>query len=160
MQWLSEIDSLFSLLQIGLDLCLIGVMLFLLKKRSGDLLQADKITASIREVFEETQSLAEGFDANLRERQTLMRRFLEKLDRQIEAATRLKSELEAIQQNMAQSVPVANQVEELTGRHSEQRLIHQLSQQGLPPKAIAERLKKPLGEVELVLNLRTLATRD
>lgn len=159
MQWLSEIDSLFSLLQIGLDLCLIGVMLFLLKKRSGDLLQADRITASIREVFEETQSLAEGFDANLRERQTLMRRSLEKLDRQIETATRLKADLEAIQTGMAQAPVPPNQADESSVRHSEQHLIHQLSQQGLPPRAIAERLRKPLGEVELVLNLRTLATR-
>jgi DNA-binding NarL/FixJ family response regulator len=160
MDWLSNIDSLFSLLQIGLDLCLIGVMLFLLKKRSNDFLQADRITASINKVFEETKTLSEGFDTNLRERQALMMQFLRQLDQQIEAASRVKTELEALQQELKQSPPPPNQAGNLSARHSEQRLIHQLSQQGLAPKAIAERLKKPLGEVELVLNLKSLASRD
>ena len=159
MEWVREIDSLFSLLQIGLDLCLIGVMLFLLKKRSGDLIQADKITASINQVFEETRTLAEGFDANLRERENLIGQLLGKLDQQMEAASRLKAELEALHMNLGQQTPPPSQAESISARHSEQRLIHQLSQQGLTPRAIAERLKKPLGEVELVLNLRSMANR-
>lgn len=160
MEWFREIDSLFSLLQIGLDLCLIGVMLFLLKKRSGDLLQADKITASIHQVFEQTRTLAEGFDANLRERETLINQLLGNMDQQINAANRLKSELEVLHMNLVQETPPASQADSLSARHCDQRLIHQLAQQGLAPKAIAERLKKPLGEVELVLNLRSLATRS
>ncbi len=158
MEWIREADKLLPFLQIGLDIGLIALVLWLFRKRSRELIQVDEVTATIRKVFADTQALAEGFDANLKERQQLMRRFIAKLDQQIREARSIQEQMEQMKRDWERNV-VKEKGQPLSSRQSEQRLIHQLAQQGMEPRMIAQRLKKPVGEIELVLNLRELESK-
>jgi hypothetical protein len=153
-EWFREQLQYVSIFQIMLDIGLIAALFFFLRKRSKYLKGAEDLSASLEKIIEETRAIAGQFDANLNERQALLHQIMTKLDQQIQDAQRVCKQLGALKNE----VQLQSQSQIPTPRLSEQQEIVQLARKGLDAEAIAKRLHKPVGEIELILNLQRLSS--
>ncbi|MGD9503688.1 MAG: hypothetical protein AB7W37_02165 [Syntrophobacteraceae bacterium] len=156
MEWLGDGAQFMSVLQIALDIGVIVVVAIFMTKRSKQMKGAEEVAESFEKIIEETRGMAEQFDANLRERQALMQSIIAKLDQQIMEAQKTFQQLYAMRNETAASLKVKPAIP--TPRLSEQQEIMQLARKGMDAEAIAKRLQKPIGEVELILNIQRLSS--
>lgn len=154
MEWFREQLQYISIFQIMLDIGLIAALFLFLTKRSKYLKGAEDLSVSLEKIIEETKVIAGQFDANLNERQALLHQIMTKLDQQIQEAQRMCKQLGALKNE----VQLQSQSQIPTPRLSEQQEIVQLARKGLDAEAIAKRLHKPVGEIELILNLQRLSS--
>jgi hypothetical protein len=154
-EWFREQLQYISIFQIMLDIGLIAALFFFLRKRSKYLKGAEDLSVSLEKIIEETRIIAGQFDANLNERQALLHQIMTKLDQQIQEAQRMCKQLGALK-NEVQLQSSQSQIP--TPRLSEQQEIVQLARKGFDAEAIAKRLHKPVGEIELILNLQRLSS--
>lgn len=152
-KWILEQPHVVSLVQILLDLLLIVFFVFVFFRRlkvndSG----SREFRHSLEKILQQTETIAQEFEANLQQRRELINQVVAALDAKINQARRVCQDLEKLQLAARSSVPVQTPL----ARDQESKVILNLARKGLSASAIAERLKKPLGEIELVLSLRRL----
>jgi hypothetical protein len=157
-EWFREQSNFLTLLQICLDLFLIVLLCIFIRNRpkTAVLPGREELVTSLEQIIQETQQIATGFEANLQERHKLIEQVLAQLDLRLDEARKVNLQLErgCVAVN---AIPAAST--EAPGRGADQQEILRLAEQGLDPQAIAARIKKPLGEVELIVKLRRLANR-
>jgi hypothetical protein len=156
-EWFREQSNFLTLLQIFLDLLMIALLCIFIRNRPRQMVLPgrEELVDSLEQIVQETQQIATEFEANLQERHKLIEQVLVQLDLRLDEARKVSQQLE-MGRIVANAIPAAPS--EAPGRTADQQEILQLAEQGLDPQAIAARLKKPLGEVELIVKLRRLAT--
>lgn len=141
--------------QIFLDLGLILFLAFFFMRRPKSHQAMDDLTQSLGKIVEETKDISTQFETNLQERQKIIQQLLLRLDQKVGEAQQMCQKLENLQREV-QISPTANMAAR-PSRQSDSQEILRLSQRGLDAAAIAKRLQKPLGEVELILNLQRIS---
>jgi hypothetical protein len=150
--WFGSQMSFTLMLQIILDVGLIILLFLLLGRRSRPLDGAEELIQTLEKILEETTAITTEFDANLHERKMLLQNILAKLDDRLNEAEKVCKRLEG-----AQSVAVVNNPAPLAPpKGNDHDKVFKLPNKGLAAEAIAKRLQKPLGEVELILNLKKM----
>jgi DNA-binding NarL/FixJ family response regulator len=76
------------------------------------------------------------------------------LDARLEEARKTVEQLQTLQSELSQ-----NSFQDTSTRGAEQQEILRLARQGLDADTIAQRIRKPRGEVELILKLHRLSKR-
>jgi len=142
-----------AIFQILLDISLILCLYFFFSRRPKAFDRIEELTRSLGKVIEETQGISEDFDNNLKERQRLIQQIILKLDTRLHEAQLLCQKLEALQRDAAACLQTQAQAPLL----SENQEILRLARKGFNAAAIAQRLQKPVGEVELILSLQRIS---
>jgi hypothetical protein len=151
-EWLHAQSYLLTMSQIVLDLLLIVLVLVFLTRRPKSVVVTggDELLASFDRVLQETKEIAGAFDTNLQERQQLIQQVLGQLDARLDDAKKTVEQLQSLHS------PPPTDPQELPMRTLEQQEVLRLARQGLDADTIAQQLKKPRGEVELILKLHRL----
>ena len=152
--WLQAQPHLLTIAQIALDLALLVLVLVFITRRPKSILipGREELLASFDRIIQETNEIASVFDTNLQERQALIQQVLVQLDARLEEARKTIEQLQTVQTALPQ-----NSLQETSTRGAEQQEILRLARQGLDADAIAQRIRKPRGEVELILRLHRLS---
>jgi len=158
MDWLFSNPQSLSFSQVVLDVLLIGLILvFLFLNRSrGPVRGVKELSESLEKFIEEAQGLSEEFEVNLKQRRVIIQQVVSQLDTRVQQAQKLRDQLEELQKKVQPSVSFSNSNSPSTD-HSE---ILALSRRGMDAQTISQRLKKPIGEVELILSLQKLSSSD
>jgi hypothetical protein len=152
-----EMSQFIDIFQILLDIGLIGFIAFLFLKRPKNHQAIEDLARSMGKIVEETKEISVQFEANLHERQKIIQQLLLKLDQKVSEAQQVCQKLENLQRQAQCSPPPAFTVPSPRSIQSDSHEILRLAQRGLDAAAIAKRLQKPLGEVELILNLQRIS---
>lgn len=153
LNWFLGNSYMISALQVALDLLVIALLLYhFTKPRSGHE-AAETLVDSLQQVIGETRQISEAFDRNLQERQELIKGLLRALDQQVQAAEAVCRKLEGLRKD-TDGVP-CTQISAFASAESQD--ILRLARAGMDARAIAQRLQKPVGEIELILNLARIA---
>ncbi len=153
-EWLNAQPYLLTIAQIVLDVILIILVLIFFARRPKTLVipERDDLLASFDRIIQETKEIASVFDANLQERQNLIQQVLTQLDARLDEARKTLEEFQTLHSPRRSPPP-----QEVPSRNAEQLEILRLAKQGLDADAIAQRIRKPRGEVELILKLHRLS---
>ena len=156
LEWLHSQPYFLTIVQIVLDAILIGIVLVYFTRRPKGIPMPgrEELVSSFEKIIQETKEIAQAFDTNLQERQLLIQQLLAQLDLRLEAAGMIIDQVQ-------DRVPLS-QRETPSGtpaRNVEQQEVLRLARQGLDAETIAQRLKKPRGEVELILKLGHMTKR-
>lgn len=155
LEWFRDQANLLTLLQLILDLSLaVLVIVLLMRKPKGlDLSAHTELTTSLENIIHETRQLAAEFEANLQERHKLIQQITTQLDGRIKEANSVCSQLETLRQSAEQVVR-----QEPAKKNTDHQEVLRLARKGLSIDAVARHLKKPVGEVELILKLNKLSS--
>lgn len=148
-------SQLIDIFQILLDLGLIGFMALFFLKRPKNQQAVEELAQSLGKIVEETKDISTQFESNLQERQRIIQQLLLRLDQKLDEARQVCQKLESLQRQA--QIPSPAPAEVTPPRQSDSQEILRLAQRGLDAAAIAKRLQKPLGEVELILSLQRIA---
>lgn len=154
LEWLLEQSHLTAFLQVFLDLLLITFFVIVIARRSRGAEEGGELGQSLQKILTDTQAIAQEFDANLKERSEIINHVVATLDSKINEARQVQQDLEKLKRQIEYSASSKT----FSSRDHENQAILHLARKGLDAAAIAERLQKPLGEVEMVLSLRRLTT--
>jgi len=143
------------IIQIIVDLCLIVLFIIFVRqvKVLGDRSGAsgtEHVTDTLEPVLRDAQEVAGQFEIQLKEKQNIVRRLNEHLDRRIISLNLLLNRAEA---SLASCGSEATRHKDKDVCHLQQEIIT-LSEKGLSSEKIANRLGIAKGEVSLVLDLR------
>lgn len=154
--WLQAQPHLLTIAQIALDLALIVLVLMFFMRRPKSLVipGREELLASFDRIIQETNDIASVFDTNLQERQAIIQQVLVQLDARLEEARKTIEQLQTLQ-----TAPPQNAPQDAPSRNADQQEILRLARQGLDADSIAQRTRKPRGEVELILKLHRLSKR-
>jgi hypothetical protein len=154
LQGLHEHANILTLLQIFLDLLLIFlVIMFLVRRPKGlNTSRYEELTTSLERIINETKQLASDFDVNLQERHKLIQQISSHLDSRLTEARSVCGQLEAQMQSAEHA-----SYQEPAKRNVDHQEVLRLGRKGLSAESVANKLKKPLGEVELILKLNKLS---
>lgn len=141
-------------MQIVLDAGLIILLFLILGRRSKPVEGSQDLVDALEKIVEETHVLAKEFESNLQERKALIQNILSRLDERLSEAERVCSRLEEVHRAALEAKRESTPVP--ASRNNDQEKVLQLAGKGLDAEAIANRLQKPIGEVELILNLKKL----
>ncbi len=152
--WL-QLGDWHSTLQLLVDGLLLVLVLVLLwdRRRNVSSASSQHVVESFQRILAETQTLSDAFDRNLKERGRLIEKLLESLDAKLEEARTILKRLEqhrAVASDSLHAPPRDSSLKTPAER------ILQLADAGHSPQDIASRVRRPVGEVELVLNLHKL----
>ncbi len=148
--------SLIGAIQIALDfLILIALLLFFFvsRRQKSPASAGEELLQAFEKIIEDTRTIGNEFETNLQERQALIQQLLARLDQRIQEAQRAVDTLKDAQPmrlrtpDPAQSLP----------NQSDYKQVVTLAKSGMDAQAIAKRLQKPVGEVELILNIQRLS---
>jgi len=119
------------------------------RARRRDFASPERTTAQIRDDLEtllvEVQKLSDRLERRLDEKNTAIQDAIKDADQRIFA---MRALVQAMRENPPAAAATPNPVDERTQR------IYDLADQGRAAIEIAQKLEEPLGEVELILNLR------
>lgn len=154
LEWLREQANILTLLQISLDLGLAALVITLLVRRPKTVNPSacEELTASLEKIILETRQLGSDFEANLQERHKLINQITSELDSRLNEAKKVCTQLETLQQSTEAMVRP-----EPLKRNADHQEVLRLARKGLRVEAIARQLKKPVGEVELILKLNQMS---
>jgi hypothetical protein len=154
LQGLHEQTNILALLQIFLDVLLILLVIFFLSRRPKGFNTAgyEELTTSLEKIINETKQLASDFDVNLQERHKLIQQITTHLDSRLAEARSVCGQLEALAQSAEHTT-----YQEPAKRSVDHQEVLRLARKGLSAESVASKLKKPLGEVELILKLNKLS---
>jgi hypothetical protein len=149
-----------SLSQIGLDILILGLLAAVLLGKKQRLSKKDgEVIGSLQKIIEETGAISRDFELNLQQRQNMIQQITAGLDQRIREAQRMCDRLEQLSQ--ASAAAAANSETSGGGnaksRKTDQQKVILLARKGLNASEIARNLRKPVGEVELILNLQKIA---
>jgi len=158
MDWLFSNPQSLSFSQVVLDVLLIGLILvfLFLNRPRGPVRGVKELSESLEKFIEEAQGLSEEFEVNLKQRRVIIQQVVSQLDTRVQQAQKLRDQLEELQKKVQPSGSFSNSNSPSTD-HSE---ILALSRRGMDAQTISQRLKKPIGEVELILSLQKLSSSD
>lgn len=156
LEWLHGQPYFLTIVQIVLDIVLIAIVLIYFTKRpkDGPMPAREELVSSFEKIIHETKEIAEAFDKNLQERQDVIQQLLSQLDLRLEAAEKIIDQVQDPPPLSPREVPSGTPT-----RNLEQQEVLRLARQGLDAETIAQRLKKPRGEVELILKLGHMTKR-
>lgn len=155
MSWFMEQPGFISLIHILLDVMILIALLlfFFLSKRQSFPSGAEEVFHGFERIIEDTRSIGREFDTNLQERQDLIQQILTKLEQKVQEAQRICKQLDELRKEQAlidkhDKLPV----------NSDCNKVLLLYQKGMDAKAIAKSLQKPIGEIELILDIQRLSS--
>jgi hypothetical protein len=154
LQGLYEQTSILTLLQVFLDMLLIFLVIILVVKRPRAFSPSgyEELAASLERIVNETKQLASDFDANLQDRHRLIQQITTHLDSRLSEARSVCGQLEAQIQSAEHTA-----YQEPLKRNVDHQEVLRLARKGHSAESVANMLKKPLGEVELILRLNKLS---
>jgi hypothetical protein len=154
LQGLHDQSSVLTLLQIFLDVVMIlMVIIFLARKPKGFSTSGyEELTKSLETIINETKQLASDFDRNLQERHKLIQQITTHLDSRLADARSVCGQLEALTQSAEYAT-----TQEPAKRSVDHQEVLRLARKGLSAESVASKLKKPLGEVELIMKLNRMS---
>jgi hypothetical protein len=150
-----------NVLQIGVDVIMLGLLAVILIVRKPRISKKDEaVMKSFEKIVEETAQISKKFEINLEKRQELLQQITAKLDLRIQEAQSLCTRLEIGFSRTDADTPAVQPSSSAAPRpqSSDQQRVLALSRKGLDPSEIAKSLKRPVGEVELILNLQKIAS--
>jgi signal transduction histidine kinase len=159
---LFESQTQFStILQVSVDviiLVMFGVILTFKRPRISK--KDEALVRSLEKIVGETTTISQHFKNNLEQRQELLQQITAGLDQRIRIAQELCDRLGQL--SLAAEVSTQKIDDFLTAgprpQSADQQKVLTLAQKGLNAAAIAQKLKRPVGEVELILGLRKIAS--
>ena len=141
--------------QIFLDLVLLALLVVVfITKRPLSLKGSEELSQSLEKIIQDTAALSEQFESNLRDRRMIIQQVVSQLDFRIQEAQKVVEQLEKLQKAVKYSSPSSVPF----SKQGESQQIIELAQRGLDAQAISKRLKKPIGEIELILSLQKLSS--
>lgn len=162
LKWFGEQSNFVGSFQVVLDIALVLILLatlFFQNKKVKTSPGAEDLANSLGKIIEETKVIADEFESNLRERQILIQQLLSKVDQRVKEAQDLYARLDNLRRETLQPPPAQTQLQmqPQTPPQADYRKVVALAEKGLDAASIAKRLHKPVGEVELILNLQRLS---
>jgi predicted transcriptional regulator len=151
--WILGNNNTVIALQVALDILVIALLLYHLTKPAKQVEGTEAAVDSLQQVIDETRRISEAFDKNLQERQELMKAILRTLDQKVQEAETACRKLDGLRKSM--DCISSTQISAFAS--TENQDIIRLARAGLDARAIARKLQKPLGEVELILNLARIS---
>ncbi len=142
-------------LLIIMDVALIACFVILWKRRSCPPDGSQELKQNLQSLVDDMNGLAGTFAANLEERAVIIQKMLQALDEKIAQGESVLRRLKEVEGKVSSQKPPAVTFQ----RSSDAGSVLALAGKGLDAEAIARRLQKPLGEVELILNIQRL-TRE
>lgn len=155
LEWILGNNNMISALQVALDILVIALLLYHVTKPARKCEGTESAVESLQRVIDETRQISEAFGKNLQERHELMRGIIRTLDQQIREAEGVYRKLEGLRKSM--DTISSTQISAFAS--SENQDIIKLARKGMDARSIAQKLQKPLGEVELILNLARISIR-
>ena len=161
-----SLSNLTGVLQIGLDIFILGLLAVLLAGRKRKVTARDgEVIESFEKIIEETGTISREFGINLEKRQELIRDITARLDQRIQEARDLCARLDHMARTGVENLDSGSSNSSAahppdsskSGKTDRQKVLF-LAGKGLDAAAIAKSLKKPVGEVELILNLCKIAS--
>lgn len=150
--------SLNAILQIGIDVVILGLLVAIMRVKRPRMSQKDQaVVASFERIVAETAEISRKFEVNLQKRQDLLQQITAGLDERIQEGHKLCARLDQLSRAQTERAPKAHSPD-AAPRASEQKTVLSLAAKGLTAGEIAKRLKRPVGEVELILSLRKIAS--
>lgn len=163
--FLGNQSNLTGVLQIGLDILILGLLAVLLGGRKRRMTAKDKeVIESFEKIIEQTGTISHEFGTNLEKRRELIKEITAALEERIQEARDVCGRLERLLKTAgtglsspasAKTAPAPAGTRQ--SAKTDQRKVAFLADKGLDAAEIAKSLKKPVGEVELILNLRKIA---
>lgn len=151
--WFLGNNNMVIALQVALDILVIALLLYHVTKPAKKVEGTEAVVDCMQQVIDETRQVSEAFDKNLQERQELMKGIIRTLDQKVQEAEAACRKLDGLRRSM-ESIS-STQIS--TFASTENQDIIRLARAGLDARAIARKLQKPLGEVELILNLARIS---
>ncbi len=160
----SNQPNLTAVLQIGLDILILGLLAVLLGGRKRRATDKDRaVVESFEKIIGQTETISQEFGANLQKRQELIKEITAALDERIQEARDSSDRIERLLKKATQDLEApasANMAPPPSGirqsAKTDQQKVFFLADKGLDAAEIAKSLRKPVGEVELILNLRKI----
>jgi len=150
-----------SMFQIGVDVIILGLLGVILTVKKLRISKKDEaIMKAFEKIVGETAQISQRFELNLERRQDLLQQITAKLDQRIQQAESLCTRLETGFSRI-NTDKLAVQHPSSAGPHphgADQQKVLLLARKGLDASEIAKSLKRPVGEVELILNLQKIAS--
>ena len=149
-----------SMFQIGVDVIILSVLAVVLTVKRPRISKKDEaVMKSFEKIVEETAAISQSFEINLEKRQELLQHLTAKLDQRIQEAQSMCGRLEQLSRIDADKLAVHNSSNAgPRSQNSDQQKVLLLARKGLGASEIAKSLKRPVGEVELILNLQKIAS--
>lgn len=149
-----------AILQIGMDVVILVLLALVLRVKRPRMTQKDEeLVDSLGKVIEETAEISRKFEANLEKRQELLQQITAKLDERIQEGRQLCARLEHLSRMENERAALVHSSNAVPGGHaSDHQKVLALARKGLAADEIAKRIKRPVGEVELILSLRKIAS--
>ncbi len=149
-----------SILQIGIDVIILGLLAAIILVKKPRMSKKDQaVVASFERIVQETAEISMKFEVNLEKRQDLLQQITAKLDDRIQEANKLCARLEKLSRiETGREAVRQTSSADSTAQSSDQQKVLALAEKGLNSSEIAKRLKRPVGEVELILSLRKIAS--
>ncbi len=148
---------LIVLLLVVMDVALVACFILLWKRRSSPPEGSQELKQSLQSLVDDMNGLAGTFAANLEGRAVIIQKMLKSLDEKIVQGESMLKRLQEAEGRVASQKPPPPLPTSM--RSSEAGQVLALAAKGMDADAIARRLQKPLGEVELILNIQRL-TRE
>lgn len=149
-----------TILQIGIDVIILGLLVAIMRvKRPRTSKKDEAMVASFEKIVEETAEISRRFEDNLEKRKDLLQQITAKLDERILEGQKLCARLEQLAGVEIDRAAIRHSADADSNAHaSDQQKVVSLAAKGLNVGEIAKRLKRPVGEVELILNLRKISS--
>ena len=149
-----------SMLQIGIDMIMLGMLAVILVVKKPRISKKDEaVMKSFEKIVEETAAISQSFEINLEKRQELLQQVTAKLNQRIQEAQSLCARLEQFSRMNTENLAVQDTPNPgPRPQISDQQKVLLLARKGLDATEIAKSLKRPVGEIELILNLQRIAS--
>lgn len=149
-----------TIFQIGVDVMILGLLVVILTVKKPRISKKDEaVMKSFEKIVEETAEISRRFETNLEKRQDLLQQITTKLDHRIQEAQSLCGRLEQLSRIDAdKSTPRHSSGAASSPQAADHQKVLFLAGKGLDASQIAKSLKRPVGEVELILKLQKIAS--
>ena len=149
-----------SMLQIGIDMIMLGMLAVILVVKKPRISKKDEaVMKSFENIVEETAAISQSFEINLEKRQELLQQVTAKLNQRIQEAQSLCARLEQLSRIEYRKPCCPEHTKSRSASQiSDQQKVLLLARKGLDASEIAKSLKRPVGEIELILNLQRIAS--
>lgn len=151
------------ILQVGVDLIILVLLAVILMLKRPRLSRKDEsVVKSFEKIVRETETISKNFELNLERRQELLQQITARLDQRMQDAQNLCIRLE----QLTTSAPAGPQVQTArdlppAGRGTDgadRQKVLALARKGMNAAEIAKSLRRPVGEIELILNLQKISS--
>jgi hypothetical protein len=144
--------------QLALDIVILALLaMVFFEKKKKSVRGNDELLQTFGRILDETQTISKEFEVNLEQRQLLLQQITAKLDQRIAEAQQVVARLGELA-----AAPPRDGSEGDSGmgipKSQDQRQVLSLARKGLDATQIARQLRKPVGEVELILSLQKISS--